>query len=1523
MWLPETAGLQTKDKESRTSDKTWLTMHTRFLRETTIVCPRDLPKDRGTSPGAALSEGFLSQLAPVFGANIAGKDVHFDLSRLGWITPAEIVALACAIRTVAERGTPCSIKLPDDKDSPVHWTLRSYRFAHALGGISQTEAWQRRIQFDNFSPSSSHSGDFSDTRMVLPISWIDLKTFGYEVPPLNLYVEEPEFNPAYTRFLRAVLTRHGFVAEDAIDDFIRGILREIGWNAVLHSNKGKPGSFAAFAGQVFPKKNSLHFALADTGCGIASNLVDRYKEARKSGTVPAYERIYGCTESTAVVRYAIEPGSTSRKKGDFPSEYDMFSDRGLALVAEIVQESGDFTLISSGSAISLGVKDRKSVAVAALPTILPWTCLYGSLQARSGELPAAKDSASADIENEIKTADFYPAAVLLRRSRIPSAGLIQRIRRLLNHTSKFLIVDVGFLDKSARNIENGIVALIKAAGPISLTILNVRSRRVSPVRIVRAMRTLGIIAPVTIRIAVAGQSKLQELRISSAHFDEAIQTTLDWQPVFLDDRLACVMHFRSNNAYLENSFGRDGNRYGFYKGRIHLLSGNIANRYFSLVAHAQADSGDSSLRWTDAFGRLLDVVLPKTERATAKVLGFAASMRSVLGSLDKAHPIRDHTYCLLSYDAPSKAELAEIIKPSDQVVLCTDVISSGSLLHEMVALIRRIGASVVGIVSLVDAREDPTDTWETLFEPEVGGIPLYLASSLRRKIITGTSEDGDEYWVDPVSAVPMSVIPESSVNVRRVLDTVELLNDAHSVTLGHFVNGLRHTSVRIDMFKLLSMRDQISALTVSKLHELLKVEDWKTFQPRVALVPAGIHRIDKLNASIDAGGGKPTSEIYAEIVCDSFHGHPQIISVPRAFEPGGQAKCAALGNIGALYDLSDVLIVDDGVSSGGTVRSLVHQAVRAGAKRILVCALLARTTPEELDQWALTREVAEPSISGSALVSLVHPLHLPIPFAGETDCPQCTTLNSIGSRVSGRTSSKGGWKAIQEDLTAPYEYLPSGCHDTYVSTWLLVHSLAEIASRSVEGFELLKSLLGELTTDDTEWAHVKREAVVRLFLVEWRLLGRARLRQVIRRSVSDIIKQQLEESKTDERRFIEALSLVRSMFPDDYTRIVKVTRQRIVGSENILRRVLFHLGTLSQAEWELERMDVIRLLINTVASSETIDESTKRRHQNLIENVAADLGRTGQGTDVAYRIRALMVALSGAVIVHDAIGPLTEVRDIDPNRVEGYKEDGYFGPLIRQIEGSVIPAIEKELYPLLHGLGELLGGQLQQLKLQDEVQRSYFEIGSDPDSPSIDHDVQSVRQGCRNIDAGVQIRPSLRTAVNAANNILNKALLPSSALMQVLDSLTSLTVTSIMSLLENSLRGFLPDSVLCIDPVPIDGGLSGETHVLCSEPFVIQFLTLAKENIRKHVLDGAGLASSSLRLSVSVGFMPSGNRSYAVFRLSNSGPPPIPAASARFRSRLFGKKLELVDGHFVPAEPGCNGYGAATSLKLRIFNGKT
>ena len=1438
------------------------------------------------------------------------------------MSPSEIVTLACAIRSSAEKGISCLIKLPSDANSSVMWTLHSYRFAQALGATSRSEAWQKEIQFENFTPSRIGTGKLTVTkRRILPLSWIDIKTFGYIEPPPNLYREDPEFNPEYQRFVSGILHRNGFIAEDAIDDFVRGVLREIGWNAVLHSNKGEPGGFAAFAGEVSENGSKLEFSLADAGCGIASNLLASYRVDRNRGVVPAYEKQYQCSETAAVVRYAFEPKSTSRN--EFPTEYDVFSDRGLSLVAEIVREHGSINLLSSSVAVSMPPIGNGEIFIRDMPTKLPWTCLYGSLMAHPQKDTKLKSEAVSDFENQIANADFYSAAPILGSSTKHPLVLAERVLRRMRTTSKNAVVDLGFLDKSAREVENGFAVFAKAITPNCVTFINVQSLRISPKRIARAMKKIGFVLPVTIRL-LSGQQQFKEVSLSQAEIDlvdsgSTGENNFEWKTITVTESAMCAIHFRATSVFMRTSFRRGGSKYGFYQGRIHLLSGNVIERYFSLVAHLQSDIGANAHRWNDAFGRLLEVAMENSEISRTKVLGFAASMRLILNSLDKAHPIRDETYCLLSYDAPSKAELAEIVQAEDEVILCTDVISSASLLREVVTLIRRIGANVRSVIALVDARETPADTWKAVFEPELVGIPLLLASSMRRGICKANLPEKFDYWVDPVSAVPMMSEPESVINLDKVLQTVNLLSSTDSVTIGHFVSGLRHTSVRIDMFKLLSADQKISELSEAEIQNLLKKEEWADFRPEVVLVPAGISRIDKLSTSNDYAGSRPSSEVYADIVSTLFQRPLKIIPVSRTFEPGGQAKCAAITYIGESYKLTDVVIVDDGISSGGTIRSLMHQAVRAGAERILVFALLARTAPEELDQWSLTREVFDRSLSGHALVSLIYPLHLPIPFTGKADCPQCATLISLEKRGSNKTFMQEGWRAIESDLAAPYAYKPSKKICDYVQTWLFVHALAEVASRSAEGFERLKSFLQEAMADSNSM-QIRREVAVRLFLVEWRLLGRARLRQVIRRTVRELALRQLNDEETDEFRFVEALSLVRAMYPGDYIRIIKNKSAKIINSEVILVRVLFHFGTLNFTGLDLEKEGAFKALSDSLAIC--TDKEKMMRQQNRLENMIADFTRSSRSTDIAFKIRALDVAMSGSVVVHDVIGTLSEITKIEPKRLDELKNLEYFVPLAKQIEEIVIPTLKREVYPLLEGLEELIGVQLEHLKLLETTQKSYFVSNDNGELPCLFRDIETIGSAFNNINNGVQLHSSLRVALNAANRALNEALLPGATLARVLESLTCMTVSSVMVALKNSFEGFLPDSEIDTQEVTHEdsSGQSGtDVRVLCPQTFITQFATLVKGNIKKHVLD-AGVQESQLRLLLSFGFLSLGQRRYVVFRVSNSGTTVESAAVPKFRSRIFNNKsLALVDGCFVPAEMGGDNYGSAASLRLRVF----
>jgi hypothetical protein len=239
---------------------------------------------------------------------------------------------------------------------------------------------------------------------------------------------------------------------------------------------------------------------------------------------------------------------------------------------------------------------------------------------------------------------------------------------------------------------------------------------------------------------------------------------------------------------------------------------------------------------------------------------------------------------------------------------------------------------------------------------------------------------------------------------------------------------------------------------------------------------------------------------------------------------------------------------------------------------------------------------------------------------------------------------------------------------------------------------------------------------------------------------------------------------------------------------------------------------------------------------------------------------------------------------------------------------------------LMQGFGELIGIQLEQLKLLEKTRISYFEPSEGNESYGFDTDIESVSQACRIIASGTNVHSSLRTAMQSSSRVLQQVLAQNSTLTQVLESLTCMTVNSIITLLGDSFRGYLPDSTVTIEDVICeDNPRLGEACVLCPQIFVTQFASLVKQNIKKHVLD-AGIPESQLRLSLSAGPTSSGHKMYVVFRVANNGPAVNSTSGPRFLSRQFNKMLGRVDGCFVPAELGGNDYAVASTLRLRVFD---
>lgn len=1477
-----------------------------------------LPRVRATNRSEELSREFSKLLEVALTPRRKASKLIFDLKKPGWISPVELVILACSIRALATRDVLCRILLPDE-DNILFWTLHSYRFPQLLGFSAQTKPWHKRIEFDAPLQPTRKTASHAASRRVIPLTWIELETFGLSTKCTNLYREEPHFDTRYTQFLHEILTRHGFIAADSIDTFVRGILREIGWNAVLHSACGNPSGFAAFAGQVLDDGKALQFALSDSGCGVAATLREPYREARKAGRVPDYQVIYSCAETSAIVRYAFDAESTSRR--DFPNQYDLFSDRGLALVAEIARESGTFNLVSSNALVRIDSTNEQAFQVIEQPYEILGTTIFGDLRGIPQEVRHDDPIPTTNLEKHLDSAVPLAFAVILeRRCKHP----LKMFRRLLARTrvmSYPSIIDFGFADPSARIVENAIALLIARTASGSVIVANNRSPSISPARIARQLAAHNASHDVTVRI-LQGSSKLKEIRLGAADYAQALRgsTSKRYTSKTISPSCMSSIQFRITSAYLQASFASTVPSKGFYRGEIHLLSGNTTDKYFSLVAHLEGSEDSEGRRWIEARDRLLKVARRYSTRERLKLIGFSASTRAILDSLEADNPDSLEAYCLLSYDAPSRRELEGVIFEGDEVLLFTDVLSTASLLSEIVSIARRIGATVVAIISLVDARANENPVWEDAFEPDISGVPLLTAGAFERKLLSSTENkfgcSTKKYWVDPVSAVPIPHHPFSPIDIEKVKATLNILSVTKAVEIGHFVSGLRHTSLRIDMRALLSARTEIAEMTRRELRTVRETENWsdEPFCPNIALVPAGIQRIDRLDIRTQQLI-RPPSEIYADIVFELMPSRPRLIPVARSFEPGGQARCASVGHIAENENIRDLLIVDDGISSGSTLRSLVLQGVRSGARRILVFALLARTAPEELEQWMLTSEVSDESAGKRALVKLVTPLLLPVPFDSESSCAQCGTLAALATRGGGRDMGNTALNRIRADIRPSSTYRSGQSNTEYSDVWVRTHALSEVASRSVEGFELLRADL-EAVLELPDVRVLERSAVIRLYLVEWRLLGRSRLRQVVRKIVRDIARKQLRSSEVSSEQFLDALSLIRALYPDEYFITLQEHTKRVVSTEEILDRCLLHIDSFATHSFDVKRDEIVHQLSEMLSEIGGTGGRVARQSEALAM-LASTAKSKSLSDDPLSKLQLLKVALGGPAVRHDVTPVLVEITKLSPRRLSELREQGYFTPIADQIDEQVIPTFDREIFSLLTGFGQLISLVLQQLRRFGECQSSYFGEGG-MEVITVKRDLEQIRDAFRNIAEGLQAESALSSAIGAAKRALHAVLLPDSILNQVLSALVEMSVADAIRTIAQLIEGLLPNGCVETDYLLHGDGLENAEKIRVFAPkfFILQFATLVKTNLEKHVIAKGG-AQIRVRVLVSGGTFTLGSRQFVCIHVANTGPERSASVQPKFRSRRFNKELGLVDGQFVPAEGAPVGFSSSATLKLR------
>ena len=347
-------------------------------------------------------------------------------------------------------------------------------------------------------------------------------------------------------------------------------------------------------------------------------------------------------------------------------------------------------------------------------------------------------------------------------------------------------------------------------------------------------------------------------------------------------------------------------------------------------------------------------------------------------------------------------------------MLLTDVVSTGSLLGAVATSVVESGATILGVVCLINYRQDGNAYLDSI-KLGRGNVPFCTTADFpRAREGEQYSLTDKQYWVDPVTLIPQTTRPWGWADALdpRIENTIALLMESEAVRCGHIVDGPRHTSAYVDVKALLAVdTGEIIKQVRSICHHRLEERGWKEFRPSMILYRTGIRRIEAVDLSMEGatigGAGDLTAystaaKLFSARLKDIWGKSISLGEVPRAFDPGGVARCSEQvlfqDEIPANVEWNDVVIADDGMWRGVTSTALIRLAVTRGAKRILVIPLLTRMTPNEAKAWEIICSVEGLPGSPPSQVCFALPFILPIPSYSAHECPYEQTQRRFRDR---------------------------------------------------------------------------------------------------------------------------------------------------------------------------------------------------------------------------------------------------------------------------------------------------------------------------------------------------------------------------------------------------------------------------------------------------------------------------------------------------------------------------------------------
>jgi adenine/guanine phosphoribosyltransferase-like PRPP-binding protein len=680
------------------------------------------------------------------------------------------------------------------------------------------------------------------------------------------------------------------------------------------------------------------------------------------------------------------------------------------------------------------------------------------------------------------------------------------------------------------------------------------------------------------------------------------------------------------------------------------------------------------------------------------LIGFSGAVRNVVSQLELNFPDRSvRTFTLLSYDLPTKEELSAQIQPDDEVILVTDVISSGALTKAVIGIIRSLGVEIVGLVSLVVGRYAEENPELDVFSYGSYSVPLVIGANISNQLRTGQqmSFGEKEYWVDPVSLIPVEsrVWGWDETLDHRIKFSIQVLTTGMYAKCGHVVDGSRHSSVFVELAQLIKSDEsgQVYRRVRDECMSRLDIAGWSGFTPTVILYPSGISRMVRNDEGIGSFHSETGAARFLELLAKIWPGVPST-EIARTFDPGGEARCAADAPTGISL-ARDVVVADDGIWRGNTTRELIQVAARAGARRILVVTLLNRLSGKEAANLEAQKVLRDTNTGEDIEVCYCLPMLFPVPYTSASNSPYEVTRRRLADRAQAFPWLRRSARRILDDLAGHHPSDLPFMPEAYTRTWIETRVYAELATEN-EALEALKELVGDAQSDE------EIHALLNLFLHEWSLLGRGRMRHAVAPRILEKAMAVLGRENVDLSQAQVSLSLIRSVFPTEFLQALDLflSRSPRVSDIDFFERMLLHITTLDVSIAASKSLaNSIRAVCDSaeLPSPENVDSSQLRRWRNALRSLRLLALSEGSKTETISRLPLPVVAeetiklIESDVILHEAKGVVGHFASLDIPYVLS-KGMAVHLPLLERWSEKHEPYLRENLAPLLARLAHAL-----------------------------------------------------------------------------------------------------------------------------------------------------------------------------------------------------------------------------------------